>query len=127
CAQVDWTGFGLQPHFDQPRLALQQPSALRASWLGAPRLTPSARVAAFDAAVQDSLVAGRAERALGLRMRALYGLAEMPPNGEEEQPTHRNLLGLKSKYADLALDGQVRLELRTDRLREERCTPALSL
>jgi hypothetical protein len=84
-------------------------------------------VAAFDAAVQDSLVAGRAERALGLRMRALYGLAEMPPNGEEEQPTHRNLLGLKSKYADLALDGQVRLELRTDRLREERCTPALSL
>ena len=35
--------------------------------------------------------------------------------------------GSLQKYADLALDGQVRLELRTDRLRNERCSPALLL
>ncbi|HEX2611438.1 MAG TPA: hypothetical protein VHK68_10545, partial [Gemmatimonadales bacterium] len=34
------------------------------------------------------------------------------------------MLGLSKKYADLALDGQVRLELRTDRLRNERCGAA---
>ena len=37
------------------------------------------------------------------------------------------MLGLPTKYADLSLDGQARLEVRTDRLKEERCTPALSL
>jgi hypothetical protein len=38
-----------------------------------------------------------------------------------------NILGVSKKYADLALDGQVRFELRTDRLRNERCGPALLL
>jgi hypothetical protein len=37
------------------------------------------------------------------------------------------VLGLSKKYADLALDGQVRLELRTERLRNERCSPVLLL
>ena len=35
------------------------------------------------------------------------------------------MLGLSKKYADLAMDGQVRLEIRTDRLKNERCSPAL--
>jgi hypothetical protein len=86
------------------------------------------RLAAFDAAVQASLAADRADRALGLRLRNLYGVADLPPEAAEEgrQP-RRNLLGLPTKYADLTFDGQARLEIRTDRVREERCTPALSL
>jgi hypothetical protein len=45
----------------------------------------------------------------------------------EEEVRRRNPLGLPSKYADLTLDGQARLEIRTDRVREERCSPALSV
>ena len=70
------------------------------------------------------MAAGRAQQALGLRLRTLYGLHELPSEAVEEEPNRRNLLGLSPKYADLSLDGQVRLELRTDRVREERCTPS---
>ena len=45
----------------------------------------------------------------------------------QEEVRRRNPLGLPSKYADLSLDGQARLEVRTDRVREERCSPALSV
>ena len=61
-------------------------------------------------------------------MKNIYGIVEEPlEEFGEQQPRRRNLLGLPTKYADLTLDGQARLEIRTDRLREERCTPALSL
>jgi hypothetical protein len=93
--------------------------------MGAPRLVPAARLAAFDEAVRATLAADRADRALGLRLRNIYGIADLPP--EEGRVQHRNVLGLPTKYADLALDGQARLEVRTDRVKEERCTPALSL
>ena len=60
---------------------------------------------------------------------ALYGAqAREEGPGEEGVPQPgRGILGLSKKYADLALDGQVRFELRTDRLRNERCGPALLL
>ncbi|HXE58615.1 MAG TPA: hypothetical protein VNK43_11495, partial [Gemmatimonadales bacterium] len=35
----------------------------------------------------------------------------------------RGAFGLPTKYADLAIDGQARLEIRTDRVRNERCSP----
>lgn len=60
---------------------------------------------------------------------ALYGTQAREEGPEEQgipQP-NRGVLGLSKKYADLALDGQVRFELRTDRLRNERCGPALLL
>ena len=37
-------------------------------------------------------------------------------------PAARNRSGSPRKYADLAIDGQVRLEVRTDRIRNERCS-----
>jgi hypothetical protein len=78
-------------------------------------------------AVLDSI---RQERALGWRLLALYGepLRPLQPQpGEETPEPSRGPLGLSKKYADLAMDGQVRLEIRTDRLRNERCGPALLL
>ncbi len=96
--------------------------------MGGPRLGVAARLATFDAAVRTELAAERADRALGLRLRTLYGIADLLPEEEEEgNPQRRNVLGLSTKYADLSLDGQARLEVRTDRVKEERCTPALSL
>jgi hypothetical protein len=127
-AQADSTELGLRLRFEQPPLALQQPAVLRAPWMGAARVVPAARVAVFDSTVAASLARDRADRLLALRLRNIYGLVELRPDTlAEGQPRRRNLLGLPTKYADLTLDGQARLEVRTDRVREERCTPTLSL
>jgi len=129
-AQSDTTVLGLRLGFAQPALSLHQPAVLRAPWMGAPRSTPALRVAAFDSTLAAALSADRAERAVGLRLLTLYGAPFEPTTGPmegEEVVRRRNPLGLPSKYADLTLDGQARLEIRTDRVREERCSPALSV
>ncbi|HEX6670516.1 MAG TPA: hypothetical protein VF061_13205, partial [Gemmatimonadales bacterium] len=129
-AQSDTTGPGLRLGFDYPTLQLQQPAVLRAPWMGAPRSTPSLRRAAFDSTLTDALAEERAERAVGLRLATLYGAPFQPVDSlreEELAVQRRNPLGLPTKYADLTLDGQARLEIRTDRVREERCSPALSV
>jgi hypothetical protein len=76
-----------------------------------------------------ALASGRADRSLGLRLRTLYGLPFQEEVAAEEQGAapRRNVLGLPTKYADLTFDGQARLEIRTDRTREERCSPVLVL
>jgi hypothetical protein len=129
CAQADTTALGVRIHFEQPPLELSQPAALRASWMGGPRVAPGVRLAAFDSVVAASLADDRADRQLAYRLKALYGIADLTTDtlAAGERPRRRNLLGLPTKYADLALDGQARLEIRTDRLHEERCTPALLL
>ncbi|MGH7499054.1 MAG: hypothetical protein ACREL3_09420, partial [Gemmatimonadales bacterium] len=127
-AQADTTAPRLRLGFDEPPLVLHQPAALRASWMGGPRTTPALRVLAFDSAVATALEAERADRTVGLRLRTLYGLPfQVEEAAEEGAAPHRNLLGLPTKYADLTLDGQARLEVRTDRTREERCSPVLLL
>ena len=134
CAQADTTDLGLRLRFEQPPFALQQPAALRATWLGAPRLTAAARGAALDRALADTLAADRADRARGLRLRMLYGepivaVADSVQAADSAELARRRhgVLGLPTEYADLTVDGQARLEIRTTRVREERCTAALSL
>jgi Motility related/secretion protein len=129
-AQADTTAFGLRLGFQQPALALEEPAALRASWMGAPRLPPAIRGAQFDSLITATLATERSARSVGLRLRTLYGTpleARTELAEEETPPPRRGLLGLSQKYADLNLDGQARVEIRTDRTKEERCTPALSL
>jgi hypothetical protein len=127
-AQADTTTPTLRVEFAEPRFVLQQPAALRAPWLGAPRRPPALEAASYDSAVAVVLEADRRERQVGLRLLTLYG--QPFEEGEEEAAAGkpaRNLLGLPTKYADLSIDGQARLEIRTDRVREERCSPALIL
>jgi hypothetical protein len=96
--------------------------------MGGARIGSAGRGLAFDSLVGAALAVERTDRLLALRMRNIYGIVAPPPETlGENQPRRRNLLGLPTKYADLTLDGQARLEIRTDRLREERCTPALSI
>jgi hypothetical protein len=98
---------------------------MRAPWLAAERLPPSLRGMAWDSTVSTALDSVRQQRRTALRFLVLYGQAEASPEAEEAARTAQNgVLGLSRKYADLALDGQVRLELRTDRLRNERCNAA---
>jgi len=107
CAQADSTGPGLRLRFDQPPLALQQPAALRATWMGAPRLAPGVRLAAFDSTIAATREADEAARALGLRLRMLYGepLAGAPDTAEAASQPRRSLLGLPTDYADLIRRG----------------------
>jgi hypothetical protein len=97
--------------------------------MGAPRSTPALRLAAFDSTLAATLGEDRIGRAVGLRLATLYGTPIQRVDSLQGQlpAERRNPLGLPSKYADLALDGQARLEIRTDRVREEQCTPALSV
>ena len=97
--------------------------------MGAPRSTPALRRAAFDSSLAAKLAEDRTERARVLRLATLYGTPIQRADSLQGElpPERRNPLGLPTKYADLALDGQARLEIRTDRLREEQCTPALSV
>ena len=108
-----------------PPLRLVEPAVLRAPWLGAPRLGPAAWRERWDstlAAVRDS---ARQDRALGYRLLSIYGIAPEPEQGEGEP--RRGMFGLSRRYADIEMDGQVRLEVRSDRLRNERCSAALLL
>lgn len=58
-------------------------------------------------------------------MAALYGADDLGVQlSESSLEERRSILGIPSKYADLAIDGSVFLEVRSDRLRNLRCTPA---
>ena len=128
-AQADTVPFGVRLSFATPALNLQEPEQLRAPWLGAERLSPLLRGFAWDSTVSAVLDSTRRERSVGQRLLTLYGEPLRPlPSEEEEAPQpSKGALGLSKKYADLAMDGQVRLEIRTDRLKNERCSPTLLL
>jgi hypothetical protein len=128
-ARADTAAIGLRLKLPTPPLELRQPAALRAVWLGAPRPPPLIREQAWDSALTAVLDSSRQVRAAALRSLAIYGKAitEEPPEAQRTPAPAQGVLGISKKYADLGLDGQVRLELRTDRLRNERCVPALLL
>ena len=131
-ARRDSTFPGLRLTFPAAPFALSEPSELRAPWLGAPRLPPVLTGLVWDSTLAVALDSARTERAATHRALTLYGqqhAAVAPALADTTETTgrRRGVLGLSPKYADLALDGQVRLELRTDRLRNERCSPALLL
>ncbi|MGH2708960.1 MAG: hypothetical protein ACRDJK_11780, partial [Actinomycetota bacterium] len=113
----DTTEMGVRLRFPEPPLRLQEPAALRAPWLGA---SPTALgTFQYDSLVERALDSARVERALVQRTLQIYGRsAETLPGAEPERET----LGIEKRYADLGLEGQIRLEIRTDRLRNERCT-----
>jgi hypothetical protein len=114
-------GFGLPP------LQLKAPPVLRAPWAGAPRLPPALWAHSWDSMMVALLDSVRSEQATARRYLTLYGrpLDAAPPD-QVAQAGPVAPRGL-SKYADLDIDGQVRLEIRTERLRNERCSPVLLL
>lgn len=128
-AGADSSAIGARFTFSEPAFGLREPEMLRAPWMGAPRPPPTLRAMSWDSTVSAALDSARSERAAALRALTLYGrpAPEEQTGDRAVAPPGRGLLGLSRKYADVAVDGQVRLELRTDRLRNERCGPALLL
>ena len=118
---------GVRVTFSVPPLVLREPAVMRAPWLGASRLPPAVRAMAWDSTIAAVIDSARTQQATALRYLTLYGQGVRREQPDSAPGRRRGVLGLSPKYADLALDGQVRLELRTDRLRNERCSPALLL
>ncbi|HJS47580.1 MAG TPA: cell surface protein SprA [Gemmatimonadales bacterium] len=63
---------------------------------------------------------------LAWRFQRLYG-ARTDVSTDSARAEARGLLGLPVKYADIAFEGLAAVELRTERFRNERCTPILLL
>ena len=103
---------------------LREPELLQSPWGVGHRIPPDLRLAQYDSVLAQTLDSARAVRNLGLRNLQLYGIS--PTLAEEEagpEAERHNPLGISNRVADLGLEGAVRLELRSDRLRNERCAP----
>lgn len=124
--QSDTTAPGLRLQFSAPALRLQQPAVLRVPGLGAPHTLMALERARSDSGFAAALDSARAVGALARRSVQLYGRQPVEPQ-EEAPPEREGLFGISPKYADLSLDGQARLELRTERFRNERCNAVLLL
>ena len=95
----------LPAHLPATGPALQGPAAPRGPWNGGVRA-----LIAFDSSLSTALDSARMVRAATVRALSIYGRRA----DTTRAPTaRRNILGLDQKYADLAIDGQAGLDIRT--------------
>jgi hypothetical protein len=121
-AQGDTTLVAWLRFRDLAPLALTPPAILRSPWAGGPRLSPTQIGRAWDSTVALRLDSARVERVTAWRLRRIYGRRAL---ATEDTTTgeRRGVLGLSRRYADLNIDGLARIEVRTERLKNLRCTP----
>lgn len=122
--QADTTVPQFQASFKIPGPALRAPLPLRVPGLGS-GLSPAQRGVFWDSLLQAGLDSARASWTLAYRYLSVYGEGGRPR--QNQPPRRRGTFGLPSDYANLSIDGTARIELRTDRVRNERCTPAALL
>ena len=125
---ADTTFFAVQVDFDRSIFVLREPFQLRSPWLGKPRQSPEATVAEWDRRVAARLEADRVDRSSNQLLAQLYGRMAFATADTTGQGTERRgLLGIDQRYADLSIDAQARFEIRTDRLKNLKCTTAEAL
>ena len=118
----EWLRFRTAP------FELRAPPALRSAWRAGRPI--SAAVAAMNwqrqvDAERDSI---ETYRLASYRLRRIYGAKAVQEQAEADSLGERNsLLGISKKYVDLNIEGLAHLELRTERLKNLRCTPAALL
>ena len=126
----DTLAAGLRLRLAAPPLSLETPAVLRVPGAGEAWMPSSLHARRWDTLVARTLDSARAEQAVARRMALVYGPQLSPEDSmavEAMLERDEGLLGVGREYADLVIDGQARLEIRTERLRNERCTPALLL
>ena len=120
---------GLRWRSEADSIGLGRPSLLT----GAPAATGAVllgpvRRAVWDSALAQTLDSAETARASARRNLLLHGISDLPRTQREDSlaaaELRRGAFGLDRKYADLTIDGQARLEIRTDRMRNLRCTAA---
>lgn len=121
-AQGDTTFAPRLRFLTEPGLSLRIPAILGSPWAAGPRPP-----AAFVGRAWDSAVAVRRDslarvRATAWRLRRIYG--RRYASDDSTPAERRSLLGVSRRYADLNIDGQARVEVRSERLKNLRCTSA---
>ena len=89
-----------------------------------PRPLPGATATAWQAGlntVVDSIQTARTNTQV---LISLYGASQQEADSAEAALQRKGLFGINRNLVDLTLDGNIRLELRADRLKNLRCTPA---
>jgi hypothetical protein len=113
-AQADsLNGVGFRVSFPRAPITLRTPAILRQG-------TAALR---FDSAVARAVDSARVSRDLERRQAVIYGMP-LVARPDEVVPDRRGAFGLSQKYADLSIDGNATLEIRTERIKNLRCTGA---
>jgi len=88
-------------------------------------VTPGQQGAAWQRQLDARLAAEEEAEAYKRTLAAIYGANNLNVAlSEASEPERKSLLGLPAKYADLRIDGSAFLEIRSDKLKNLRCTPA---
>ncbi|HXI20996.1 MAG TPA: hypothetical protein VNH46_07930, partial [Gemmatimonadales bacterium] len=106
-------------------LVLHQPPVFRSPWAAGSRVPVSLVGAAWEKGLARQLDSLRRLRSRDFRLRQIYGQgAPQLAQAEDTMPEQKGALGLSRRYADLNIDGNARLEVQTQRLKNLRCTSA---
>lgn len=121
-------GGGLRLEFADTLPALRTPNALTAAWAGV-RRSPLEREAQFDSSLAVRITAAAATNRRTRLLTRIYRrsvLEELGLAGRDERalPVREGLFGLESDVVDMTLDGNIRLEMTSERFANLRCTSA---
>ncbi|HET7042308.1 MAG TPA: cell surface protein SprA [Gemmatimonadales bacterium] len=113
--QADSGGPGPRFRFPGTLPTLTVPAAHRLA-VAALRPDPAGVAAAWAAATRAALDRSRRMQVQSELLQRLYGQSALADSGG-------TFLGMGKEFVDLAIEGSLGIELRTDRLKNERCTP----
>jgi hypothetical protein len=109
--------------FHGPDLTLQEPPTLRNPWYGGRRTLPGQAGEAWETGLRAAVDSNRVSELTAHRLKEVYGQKAMDQFEADSLRNEKGLIGISRKYVDLTIDGNARLEIRTERLKNERCTP----
>ena len=117
-------GVGVKATLGAPPLALRVPAQYQEQWVLGPRPVPGATASAWQASLNTAVDSAQTSRTSNQVLISLYGGSQEAADSAEAELQKRGLFGINRNIVDLTLDGNIRLELRADRLKNLRCTPA---
>ena len=117
-------GVGVKATLGAPPLVLRVPAQYQEQWVLGPRPLPGATATAWQASLNTAVDSAQTARTSNQVLISLYGGSQEAADSAEAELQKRGLFGINRNLVDLTLDGNIRLELRADRLKNLRCTPA---
>ena len=117
-------GVGVSAKLGAPPLVLRVPAQYQQPWALGPRPVPGATANAWQSNLNAAVDSSQGARTSNQVLISLYGGSQEAADSAEAALQKKGLFGINRDIVDLTLDGNIRLELRADRLKNLRCTPA---
>jgi len=117
-------GVGVSAKLGAPPLVLRVPPQYQQPWALGPRPLPGATATAWQASLNAAVDSSEEARTSNQMLVSLYGGSQEAADSAEAALQKKGLFGINRSIVDLTLDGNIRLELRADRLKNLKCTPA---